>query len=309
MLASLFGRRFWITAYVLLVAGFVLPGDYAWLRPSIPILLGGILFFSCIKVAPRDIADAMTQRGVWWRLGWLSTIKLVLLPFGAWGLTWLVAPQWAPGILLMSLMPAGFSSMAFADLYHGNRLTALMLMLLGSLAVPFSVPLFLALCTGSSMTLSDSLHEASYVGLLLFCPFISAQLMRAALPRVIERYYDHWGHCSIACVCVLIFVAVVVNRPSWSHIPMADLWLPLSLTTGAIMLFVSVGWLQGRLLERREGVAFICTAIYMNNGLAVAFASKFYPNDPYMVLPSIIVQFPMMACIVIAGWLFTRARE
>ena len=37
------------------------------------------------------------------------------------------------------------------------------------------------------MSLSDSLHEASYVGLLLFCPFIAAQMMRAALRAAHER--------------------------------------------------------------------------------------------------------------------------
>jgi predicted Na+-dependent transporter len=309
VLASLFGHRFWITAYILLVAGFVIPGDYAQLRVCIPWLLGGILFFSCLKVTPSDMVFGINQPGIWWRLSWLSLVKLVVLPFSAWGLAVLFAPQWAPGILLMSLMPAGFSSIAFADLYHGNRLTALLLMMIGSLAVPFSVPLFLGLCTGRSLSLTDSLSEVGYVATLLFCPFVAAQVVRLVMPKVIERYYAHWGHLSIACVCLLMFVAVAVNRVSWSHLPTADLLLPLMLSTGAIMIFVAGGWLQGRWLERREGISFLCSAIYMNNGLSVAYAAKFYPHDPHMVLPSILVQFPMMACIVIVGWLLSRTHK
>ncbi len=48
-MASLLGRRFWITAYALLALGFWLPGDYRATSPLIPVLLGGILYFSCLE--------------------------------------------------------------------------------------------------------------------------------------------------------------------------------------------------------------------------------------------------------------------
>ncbi len=298
MFASLFGRRFWITAYILLIAGFVVPGNYEILRPTIPILLGGILFFSCLKIAPCDIAQAASQPGVWWRLSWLTMVKLIILPVIAWGVVYVIAPKWAPGVLLMAMMPGSFSSLAFADLYNGNRLTALLLMMVGSLTVPITVPLLMAVCADGDITLAESAHEAGYVTLLLFCPFIAAQIIRKMAPKWIERNYAHLSPAAIACVCTLIFVAVVVNRTSWEGIPLKTISIPLGLTTLAICIFALGSWLQGRFLEQRDAIAFMCTVVYMNNGLAVAYASKFHAGDPYILLPAIMVQFPMMAGIV-----------
>jgi predicted Na+-dependent transporter len=176
-----------------MLAGFIVPGDYEFLRPSIPILLGGILFFSCLKVPFQDIVHAARQSGVWWRLSWLTTIKLLALPLLAWAVVRLIAPQWAAGVLLMGMMPAAFTSMALTDLYHGNRLTALLLMMLGSLAVPITMPLLIAWCTDGHISVMQAASEAGYVALLLFCPFIAAQFVRWLVPQWTTRHYQQWG--------------------------------------------------------------------------------------------------------------------
>src|SRR3954467_7537560 len=99
----------------MLALGFLLPGDWQWLRPTIPWFLGGILYFSCLKIALRETAVAISDRSSWLRLGWLSAVKLLVIPLIAYAVTWLIAPAWAPGILLLAMMPAGFACLAFAS--------------------------------------------------------------------------------------------------------------------------------------------------------------------------------------------------
>jgi predicted Na+-dependent transporter len=306
VLAALFGRRFWIVAYLLLGLGFVVPGDWRLLEPTIPVLLGGILYFSCLKVTLGEMATAARDLRTWLRIGWLTVAKMLVLPLVSYAATLVIAPAWAQGVLLTGMMPAAFSSMAFADLYQGSRLTALLLVIVTSLCVPLSAPLLLAWSGGGTVSFTVAGHEAAYIALLLLVPFALAQLTRLVFPVTVARHFASWGQGSIACICVLVFVAVVVNRPSWAHLPATQLLLPLLLVTLTTLIYAGGAWLVSRPLPRADAVAFICTAVYMNNGLAVAFATRFHAGDAHMLLPAILTQVPMMAAVAVLGWFTAR---
>ena len=70
--------------------------------------------------------------------------KLLLIPLLAYAICNLLLPSWAVGVLLVSLMPMGLSSIALNDLYGGHRMMAVFLVVCTSLAAPFTVPLLLA---------------------------------------------------------------------------------------------------------------------------------------------------------------------
>lgn len=304
--ASLFGRRFWIPAYLMLALGFWLPGDYSALRPLIPVLLGGILYFSCLKLTLGEVGAGLADAATWKRLSWLSLTKLVVLPIAVWLLVLPIAPAWAPGMLLVGMMPAAFSSMAFAGLYGGSRLLALLMVIVTSALTPIVAPLLLAMVGAGGVTLSDIASQTGYIAVLLIAPFVAAQLTRRLAPQFIATHGDRLGIGSIACICVLVFVSVAVNRPSWAHFSTVDLLAPLALTTMAVVVFATGGWLVGLVLPKAEAVSFACIAVYMNNGLAVAIATRFFGDDPHMLLPSLLIQVPMMAAVPLVTALVGR---
>ena len=309
MLASLLGSRFWITAYVMLALGFTLPGDWQWLRPTIPFLLGGILYFSCLKISLNETATAVGDRTVWLRLGWLSGVKLVVIPLLAYGVTWLIAPAWAPGVLLLAMMPAGFACLAFADLLRGNRITTLLLLLATSALVPFTAPVLLAGVVGTTVSLAAVAQEAGYIAMLLVSPFVLAQFTRQVFPALVARHFNHWNYGSIASACLLVFVGAAVNRHSWEHLPFSDVLIALGLTILATVVSAGCALLCGRALPRGDAVAYTCVAIYMNNGLGMAFATEFYPGNPHMLLPAIVVQVPVMIGVPVMNWVMERQRR
>ena len=48
----------------------------------------------------------------------------------------------------------------------------------------------------------------------------------------------------------------------------------------------------------------------MNNGLGVAFSSRFFPDAPAMLLPAILMQVPMVAGVaLVAHWARARSRD
>jgi BASS family bile acid:Na+ symporter len=309
VLASLFGHRFWITAYVAMGLGLWLPGDYSDWRWSMKYLLGGILYCSCLKVRWADVTAGLSHGHVWMRLGLLGAFKLLGLPLAAYALTLLIAPAWAPGVLLVGMMPAGLSSLAFADLLRGSHVMALFLILVTSVACPLTVPLLLNWLgpPGHAPGLREVAHESGYIVLLLLAPFVLAQLTRVAASAFVDRHHQYWGVGAIFFLCTLVFVAIAVNRSSWESWPATRLLLPLGLACLASAIFALGAWALRPVLDRGETIAFACAAVYMNNGLSMAFSSQFFPGSAEMVLPSVLMQVPMVAVVALMGWRARRA--
>jgi len=300
-LISLLGRRFWLLGYAFLAVGFLLPGEWSMLKPLVPVLLGGILFFSFMRLPFTEIHQALTQRRRWVVASWLAGLKLLAIPVLVWMALQYVAPAWAAGLLLVACMPAGLSSIALTDLQRGDRALALLLVVLTSLLAPLTVPGLMTVLAHADPDWRLVAERAIYICALLLIPFTAAQACRATLPRVVARYHAQWGMSAIACSMVLVAVSILAVRGSWAGATVGMLATALGLTIGASLLTVAVMTLVAPRLARAEVVAFGCGAIYVNNGLAVAFATRFYPGDPYMVLPAIMIQIPMLGLTALLG--------
>jgi predicted Na+-dependent transporter len=307
---ALLGRHFWITAYLMFVLGLWLPGDYRWLRPSVPFFLGGILFFSCLKIGFSEIRSGLRPRTLG-KLAALTPWRLVVMPLLAAGATALIAPQWAGGVLILCASPAAMSSVALTDLYGGNRMFALLQLLATTVLCPLTVPLLLAHVhldyhtSGMAAPAHGALtHQILYILLVLGTPFTLAQLTRQAAGAVVERHHARWGLFAVLSSCCLIFIAASSNRQAWSQWSLWQLLLPMGLASLVCLLGLGMGLASRRCgLDRGEAIAFGCGEIWINNGLAVAFVSQFYPDNAYMLLPAILMQLPIVAVMTFYGWL------
>jgi BASS family bile acid:Na+ symporter len=299
ILASALGPRFWVTGYVFLILGLVLPGEWSGLKPTVPLLLGGILFFSFLRLPFAEVVGVVGDRRRWAAACWLAVLKLLAIPGAVWLLMRGISPEWAAGMLLVACMPAGLTSIALTDLQRGDRAQALLLVVLTSFLAPVSVPMLLTLLTGASPDPGAVAGRALYILALLVVPFVAAQAMRALFPGPVARHQAQWSRGSIACAMLLVGASVLAVRGAWAGTPALSLLWPLLLTIIASLVAVAAIWLVARRSSRAETVAFACGAIYVNNGLAVAFAVQFYPGDAHMVLPAILIQVPMLALIAL----------
>jgi BASS family bile acid:Na+ symporter len=303
--AALFGRRFWIPAYTALGLGLLLPLGSGALRPLVPIFLGLILFFTALKVDASELVAA--ARGRWRRNATLVSIKLLAMPVAAYLLTALVAPSWALGVALVAAMPAGLSSVAFADLYGGRLGLALLMVVATSVLAPFTAPLLLHLATqlrgAGDVALDWGVlgEQIGYVAVLLLVPFVMARLFARAAPTVVARRQSLWGPLAIASLCVMIFAAAQSSRPTWLGRPVTELLEGLAVVSGVCVLFVAVALGVARKLTHPDAVAFACNVTFVNHGLAVAFAVQFFPTDAYMLLPPILIQVPVVVAVASIG--------
>lgn len=302
LLASLLGPRFWIPAYVALLIGLYAPGEFAWLKPVVPVALGSILFFTCLKIPLGSVVDGLRDRPLLARTGWMAGVKLLGLPALAWAVTWLIAPDWAAGVALVTLMPAGLSSVALADLHRGDRVLALFLIIVTSLLAPLTVPSGMALVhPDSAPDLGRLAGQAAYILAILAIPFAAAQTVRAVLPAVVERGMLWWGRCSILSLVVMILVSCLANRGAWAAWEPARMLVPLGLSCLAAVIALACALSLRRVLPMPAVTAFACSALYMNNGLSIAYATQFHPGDAHVLLPCVLMQVPMVAGVVLWG--------
>jgi len=301
-----------LTAYVAFALGFLIPGNWEAWRWTVPALLGGILFFTSLKLSWADVIGAIGERRRWRQVTWMTTVKLLALPVVAWAVAMVVAPQWAAGVLLVCAMPAGLSSIAFTDILKGNHVLALLLVVASSLLVPLTVPLLLLVFDRHTTQIdaADIVGRASYILTLLVAPFTLAQIVRRLFPTMIATHHHRWGRGAVVCSCLLGMVSVLVNRGLWSAWQPAELLVPFALVCGLSVGILAVGWWSQRVVGAYDATAFACGIAYMNNGLSIAFAVRFFHDDPTMVLPSILMQIPMIGSVAIIGrWLPSTSKK
>ena len=142
-------------------------------------------------------------------------------------------------------------------------------------------------------------QRVAYIALLLGVPFTCAQITRRAAPRWIARRHARFTPLALICLLTLIFLATTATRERWFEQGLNGLLRVLLLVSAISLGFLAVGALGGRVLGREDAVAFGCNAVYVNNGLAVAYALAFYPERAGVVLPCILITVPMVWVI---GW-------
>lgn len=284
-----------------------LPGNWEWVRPGVPIFLGGILFFTCLRIPFGEVVNGLHDIRMLCQAAVMTLLKLLCFPALAGALTWLLAPAWVPGVVLVCAMPAGLSSVMLTDLHQGNRVLALFLIILTSLACSLSVPLAMTLAhPGGSAGTAAMAGQTLYILMMLLIPFTAAHVLRAAFPQLVARGHLWWGPCSVLSLVILILVSTAGNQAAWRGWDLSRFLLPIGLVSAATAMALGVVlWLR-RFYSPGAITAFACAVLYMNNGLAVAYASRFHPGEAEVILPCFLMQLPMVAAVVLWGrWAHT----
>ena len=299
-LHSMLGTRFWLCAWLAIAAGFLLPGHWQWVVPTMPWLLAGILFFSSLRLGWTDLAKGISAPGLAGRVAVMSLVKLVLLPLLVWAIVLLCSKEWSTGILLTWLMPASMSTLALADLLGGNRVLALAYVAITNILAPLSIPLLLTL-GGGQVDASMLAERAVFILTLLVLPFLVAQILRRYAPTCVARGHGWWSRLSLLSMIMLCFAGTAGGRHAWADWPIMAMVIPMLLVClGTVVSFV-IGMAARRFWPHPDAVTFAIGAVFMNGGLALTCSNRFFPGDPHTMLPAVLVMIPAMGMAALAG--------
>jgi len=265
------GSRDYILIGVLcgaLLLGVLFPAASQRMAPAIKYLMMALLFLSFIEITPGDVWHAVRSSTPALVRG--SLVRLVLAPVLVYGAVHALYPWLALPVLLLAGMPTGVAAPFFVSLCRGNISFTLVMAVVTSLLVPFSLPLIVKIVHGTELHY-DLVSMGLFLAVIIFVPLISSFALRSTAPRLLARVNGMSYPLSLVIIAAINFG--VLGR----HVPylMANVdHLVITAVTALLlgMVMTAVGWwtILGKGWENR--MASAGSQLWINNVMLIALA-------------------------------------
>lgn len=262
------------------VAGFLAPGAFKPMAPSVPYLLGVIMFCMGLTLTLPDFA-AVAKRPWAVALGLLA--HYIIMP----GAGWLIAvglhlsPELAAGVILVGCAPSGTASNVITYLAKGDVALSVAVATVSTLVAPIVMPMLTLFLAGSFLNVNAGAMMLDILKTVLV-PVILGLLLRLFLRRLVTFGLPALPWISAA---VISFIVAIVVAGSASKIVAAGgiVFLAVILHNG---FGLGLGYLAGKLgrLDARARRALAFEVGMQNSGLAATLATAHF--SPLAALPS-----------------------
>lgn len=304
---------FWAICLAATLLGLFVPEAGAPLRGLILPFLGGIMYFTGLKLdfgaARRELARPSLAL-------YASAMRLALLPLAVFALARAVLPpEYAAGVLIVAAMPAGMACSALSDVVGGSAALALVITLVSSLLCPLVTPLVVGVGAAPAAGTGGGFfaRQAAFLAAALLSPLAAAWLTRRFLPGVVARLRGACTGLSILSLALLILAAMSASSADFLALLRGRPAL-IARLTGFMFAFSALLHAAGLFMAPWRGLAdraaLSVSMAYVNNALAIVFATRFYRSalGSAAVLPAILLEVPMiLALLPLRVWARRRA--
>jgi BASS family bile acid:Na+ symporter len=298
--------RFAVTIFPALVvlagvAGFLAPTAFKPLGPSVPYLLGIIMFCMGLTLTPPDFASVVKRP---WAVVLGIVAHYVIMP----GAGWLIAvglqlsPELAVGLILVGCAPSGTASNVMAFLAKGDVALSVAVASVSTLIAPVVTPLLVLFLAGSFLEIDAGSMVLDIVKTVLL-PVIAGLLARLFFKNLIAKLLPALPWASAV---VISFIVAIVVAGSASKIVAAGgiVFLAVVLHNG---FGLGLGYLAGKLgrLDDKARRALAFEVGMQNSGLAATLATAHF--TPLAALPSAVFSlWHNISGAIVAAWLARR---
>ncbi|MCU6480399.1 bile acid:sodium symporter family protein [Arthrobacter sp. A2-55] len=280
------------------ILGFLLPGSFKPLAPSVPYLLGIIMFCMGLTLTLPDFA-AVAKRP--WAVALGLAAHYVIMP----GAGWLIAtglhlsPELAAGVILVGCAPSGTSSNVMAYLAKGDVALSVAVATISTLVAPIVMPALTLFLAGSFLHVDAGAMMLDILKTVLL-PVVAGLLARLFLNRMVDFVLPvlPW----ISAVVISLIVAIVVAGSASKIVAAGGIvFLAVVLHNG---FGLGLGYLAGKAgrLDARARRALAFEVGMQNSGLAATLATAHF--SPLAALPSAVFSvWHNISGAVVAAWL------
>jgi bile acid:Na+ symporter, BASS family len=255
-----------------MAAGICCPGVFAFLQPY-PLLCLMILFFmSFLSIRLEAVGEALQQASL--SIVSIVVLKMFVLPVAIYFLFLYVLPEYAVAALLLTGVSTGVVAPFMSNLVGGNSARVLVVTVITSVLVPFSLPAIVGFVLAKSVNLSFW-NMLQLLALAIFVPIAAVQVLRRLAP--------HWlDAANRRSYPVNLVMFALINLGVFSKY--ADIFYtdPTLIVEAALVGIVLSGvycatgilFFRGKPIEDRVGGAVMLA--HINNILLVVFSSQFF---------------------------------
>lgn len=245
------------------IAGLVVPGLPDLPNASAAVALAMLMFVSCYKLQEGGFSSLR-----WRDIGLFYVLRYMVLPLVLWFVASLVVPAYAIAIFLVSMMPAGVASPAFAGIYGGTLPPAFAIAILTQLLTPLLVPLLFTLIGSGAVTPSPA-HLFHTLVVCILLPMGVYALVKKH--RASNAYFSAQNKFfSILIISFVIALAVSKQRDVILGDPLGIL-PSLAIVFICYFIYLAFGWLVFK-RPRPERIAYATCSSFNNIALAVSLA-------------------------------------
>jgi len=261
-------------------------------QPCILYFMMSLLFLSFLKIDFRGLVDrsASSLAG----LVFLTAVKLIILPTVLYGVAFVLVPDYAIPVLLVSGISTGVVAPFIATLLDADISLVLRMTILSSVLVPFSLPVLVKLLAGAEITIPLE-TMIRLLALVIFIPMAAVLLMRRLFPGLLDRIAARQFPISL-------FFFAIINLGVFSRYSSFFFQYPgqLLVATGVAYALSVVYYAAGfaitpgkRLPER---LAAGVSLAHVNNVLVIVFSAQFF--GPLSPILAAMYMFPFFTMIV-----------
>jgi len=270
-----------------MAAGICCPQVFAFLQPY-PLLCLMILFFmSFLSIRLEAVWEALHQASL--SILSLVALKMVILPVILYGLFLYVMPEYAVAALLLTAVSTGVVAPFMSNLVGGNSARVLVVTVITSILVPFSLPAVVGFVLSTSVDLSfwDMLRV---LALAIFVPIAAVQILRRFAPQLLDaanrRAYPV-NLVMFACITLGVFskyAGIFYSDPHMiAEAALVGIVLSVVYSAAGILFF------RGRPVEDRLAGAVMLA--HVNNILMVVFSARFFGPQETMTAAMYLLPF------------------
>ncbi|WP_051855214.1 bile acid:sodium symporter family protein [Streptomyces sp. NRRL B-1347] len=284
--------------------GLAAPGAFADWKPSVPYLLGVVMFCMGLTMTPADFQGVARRP---WAVALGLVAHYVIMP----GLGWLVAhaldlsPQLAAGVILVGCAPSGTASNVVTYLARGDVALSVSVATVSTMVAPLVTPPLTLLLAGEYLPVDAGSMVTDILKTVLL-PVVAGLLVRLFLGRYVDRALGALPWLSAATIAVIVAV-VVAGSAAAIKSAAALVLLAVVLHNG---LGLALGYGAGRLarLGAPASRAMAFEVGMQNSGLAASLATAHF--SPLAALPAAIFSvWHNVSGSLVAAWMARRHRS
>ena len=283
-----------------MLVGVLLPGPAAVFQPFTVYLMMVLLFLSFISTELKDIGKMIRSRAL--LVAWLSFLKLIALPVAIYSLLKICRPEYAVGGLLVAGTSTAVIAPFISGLVSGNTPLVLVMSVLSSLLVPFTLPLIVEAVVGRSIDIPLG-GMIRLLAMVVFVPVLAKEILQRLFPRVLTVTAAVRFPSSLACMAMVSMGIFSKYADYISENPSTI--VEATLIGSAIGAFaIVVGLAASWTMSLPDQAASVITMGNINNMLIIVFAGEYFgPLGPILaamyIIPFFGIIFPLRAYLSI----------
>ena len=280
------------------VSGVYFPNQAGIFTPAILYFLMGLMFLAflnidftlLIRMKREDLLEIFV----------LMVFKLFLLPIICWLAALWLLPSYALPVLLLSGVSCGVTAPFFAGLLGANVNRTVQLVIISTLALPFTLPALVRWLMHAQVDVAFS-QMAQLLLTFIFIPLGAALIVRKIIPAAIPLF-GRVGFPLSVTIFFLLFLGIFSRFSDFLRTQHGELLIALAVASGicmthgllpVVLKFFSHG--------KVDGLAGAVSMVYLNNILTIVFAAQFFgPKAP--LLAAVYIAPVFLALIPLRWW-------